>query len=63
MTKAEPGDEHGDVAADTARMFQIYRDWVAKTRSIHDISPNGERRPHWLKRPLKPQRDQYAIPD
>ena len=63
VTRAEPGDEHGDVVADTGRMFQVYREWLAKTRDVRELSPNGERRPHWIKRPLKPVRAAYAIPD
>jgi hypothetical protein len=28
-----------------------------------DHSPNGERRPYWLNRPLKPQRTAFKLPD
>jgi hypothetical protein len=63
IRSAEPGDAYGDVAADTSRMQEIYREWLAKTRGAGTVSPNGERRPHWLKRPLRPQRDAWALPD
>ena len=43
-------------------MREQYQLWLAKTRSVVDLSPNGERRPHWLKRPLRPTRETYAIP-
>ena len=40
-----------------------YRRWHAMARSALDHSPNGERRPYWLKRPLKPVRSAYKLPD
>jgi hypothetical protein len=61
IRKAEPGDRHGDVVVDTNRATGIYDDWIQKTRSATLVSPNGERRPHWLIRPLKPERDAYKI--
>lgn len=62
VRKAEPGDQYGDVVADTARMREQYAAWLAKTRIATEVSPNGDRRPHWLKRPLRPVRSAYAIP-
>ena len=62
IRRAEPSDAYGDVVADTARMHEIYREWLAKTRAADVVSPTGERRPHWLKRPLRPQRAAWALP-
>ena len=31
-----------------------YEQWKALTRPAHQVSPDGLRRPLWLKRPLKP---------
>lgn len=59
---AHPGDRHGDVWVDTGRSMAVYREWRALTRSAMDISPDGNRRPLWLKRPLKPSKDAYKLP-
>ena len=63
VTKAGPEDRHGDVWVDTNRSMEIYRQWVALTRSAVDVSPDGTRRPHWLKRPLKPIAEAYKLPE
>lgn len=63
VTKAQPGDRHGDVMVDTNKSLAIYREWVATTRSATENSPDGTRRPFWLKRPLKPTRDAYRLPN
>jgi hypothetical protein len=41
--------------------MQVYRDWISRTRNATDFSPNGDRRPHWLIRPLRPERRAYRI--
>ena len=62
VTKAGPGDRHGDVRVDTAKSMAVYREWLALTRSAMTHSPDGTRRPRWLKRPLKPTREAYKLP-
>jgi len=62
VRRAEPGDRHGDVAVDTAKSQAAYLRWLELTRSAHDISPDGTRRPYWLMRPLKPGRDAFVLP-
>ena len=62
VRKATPDEKHGDVWVDTDRSMAVYREWLALARSAVDYSPNGERRPYWLKRPLKPLRSAYKIP-
>jgi anaerobic selenocysteine-containing dehydrogenase len=58
---AEAGDQAGDIVVDTDRSREVYRAWLAKTRSARQTSPNGERRPRWLIRPLKPTADAFRI--
>lgn len=63
VTKAGANDQYGDVYVDTKKSMEVYQKWVAKTRSAVDHSPNGERRPYWFKRPLKPVREAYKLPE
>ena len=62
VRKAGPGEKFGDVWVDTKKSMTVYREWVAKTRSAVDFSPDGLRRPFWLKRPLKPVKEAYSLP-
>jgi anaerobic selenocysteine-containing dehydrogenase len=62
VTKARAGDRYGDISVDTARSHEVFKAWLAKTRSAHDVSPDGTRRPHWLIRPVKPVKKAYALP-
>ncbi len=63
VTKAAPGDKYGDVWVDTNRSMEVYHEWMAMTRSAAKYSPDGTRRPLWLKRPLKPVKDAYKLPE
>ncbi len=63
VSKAGPGDKHGDVWVDTKRSMAVYQEWVDMTRSAVDHSPDGLRRPYWLKRPLKPVKEAYKLPE
>ena len=62
VRKAGPGDKHGDVFVDTNRSMEVYRRWHAMTRSVMDHSPDGTRRPRWLKRPLAPVEEAWKLP-
>ncbi|MEM7335197.1 MAG: molybdopterin-dependent oxidoreductase [Chloroflexota bacterium] len=62
VTKAKPGDKHGDVWVDTVLSMKVYNEWKALTRSAVDHSPDQTRRPYWIKRPLKPSTDAYRLP-
>ncbi len=62
VRKADPGDRHGDVYVDTAKSMEVYRRWVGLARPATENSPDGTRRPYWLKRPLKPVRAAYQLP-
>ncbi|MGH3120747.1 MAG: molybdopterin dinucleotide binding domain-containing protein, partial [Streptosporangiaceae bacterium] len=59
---ARPGDAHGDIAVDTARAREVYREWIARTRPAGSVSPDGTRRPAWLMRPLKPAPGAFQLP-
>ena len=61
VTKAGPGDRHGDVWVDTERSMAVYRQWKALARPASQVSPDGTRRPFWLKRPLKPVAEAYRL--
>lgn len=61
VRKAGPKDRHGDVQVDTSKSMQVYREWMALARSARDHSPDGMRRPYWLKRPLKPTQEAYKL--
>ncbi|MDH5492031.1 MAG: formate dehydrogenase, partial [Myxococcales bacterium] len=63
VRKAKEGERHGDVHVDTRKSMKVYREWVALTRSAVDHSPDGLRRPYWLKRPLKPVKASYRLPE
>jgi len=63
VRRAQPGERHGDVYVDTSRSMAVYREWHALSRSAVDHSPDGTLRPYWLKRPLKPTRESYALPE
>jgi anaerobic selenocysteine-containing dehydrogenase len=59
---AGPDDKVGDVRVDTAKSMAVYREWLALTRPATEHSPDGTRRPRWLKRPLKPTEAAYRLP-
>lgn len=62
VRKAEPTDSYGDIHVDTAKSHEVYKKWLAQTRPASEHSPNGERRPYWMLRPLKPAREFYKLP-
>ncbi|MCB9742838.1 MAG: molybdopterin-dependent oxidoreductase [Alphaproteobacteria bacterium] len=63
VRKAKPGERHGDVYVDTKKSHEIYREWRDLARSAVEHSPDGTMRPYWLKRPLKPVKAAYALPE
>ncbi len=62
VRKAGPDERYGDVWVDTEKSLAVYREWKALTRPASSHSPDGTRRPYWLKRPLKPTREAYKLP-
>jgi hypothetical protein len=63
VRKAGADEKYGDVWVDTAKSMAVYRQWRSLTRSAVDHSPDGTRRPYWLKRPLKPAKEAYRLPE
>ena len=61
VTKAQPGDRHGDIHVDTRRAHEIFHEWLEKCRPAAQVSPDGSRRPYWMMRPLKPSRAAYQL--
>ncbi|MEM7539478.1 MAG: molybdopterin-dependent oxidoreductase [Chloroflexota bacterium] len=61
VRKAGPNEKHGDVWVDTNRSMEVYNEWKALTRSATYHSPDGTRRPAWLKRPLSPTKEAYKL--
>jgi anaerobic selenocysteine-containing dehydrogenase len=59
ITRAEPGDQYGDVVVDTSKSFEVYKEWLAKTKP--GPGPDGTRRPIWLDRPVKPTPEAYRV--
>jgi len=55
---AKPEDRYGDIAVDTGRSMEVYREWLAKTRP--GPGPDGLRRPLHLARPVKPLASAYT---
>jgi len=57
VTKAQTGDQYGDVHVDTNKSHAVYKRWLAMTRP-----PTGEwRRPNWMLRPFRPDVSMYKL--
>jgi anaerobic selenocysteine-containing dehydrogenase len=63
VSHAGPNEKYGEVWVDTKKSMEVYRKWLGWTRSAVDHSPDGNRRPLWLKRPLKPTVASYKLPE
>ena len=57
MEPAHPEDRYGDVFVDRKRSVEVYREWLAMTRAT--TGPDGQRRPEFLMRPVKPKRKAF----
>ena len=57
--RAGAEDRYGDVFVDTNRSFEVYREWLRKTRPAP--GPDGLRRPLWIPRPVKPAAAAYRL--
>jgi anaerobic selenocysteine-containing dehydrogenase len=60
LTPAQPGDQYGDIVVDTAKSFEIYRQWLQLTKP--GPGPGGLRRPLWIDRPVKPTSPTSSTP-
>jgi anaerobic selenocysteine-containing dehydrogenase len=63
VRRARPDEPYGMVEVDTARSMAVYKEWLALTKPASKHSPDRTRRPYWLKRPLKPTKKAYALPE
>jgi hypothetical protein len=63
VRRGAPGDRYGDVFVDTTKSRAVYAQWMAKTRSAREHSPDATRRPFWLLRPLKPGKTYFRLPE
>jgi hypothetical protein len=59
VTAPGPDDRYGDVFVDTAKSFEVYRQWLALARPAP--GPGGLRRPLWLPRAFKPDASMYKL--
>jgi anaerobic selenocysteine-containing dehydrogenase len=59
LEPALPSDRYGDVFVDRTRARAAYQEWLAMTRPT--LGPDGQRRPEFLMRPLKPRRRAYRV--
>jgi len=62
VERAGPDDEAGDVVVDTGKSMEVYRRWKELTRPASEYSPDGLRRPRWIKRPLAPADEAWVLP-
>jgi hypothetical protein len=60
VEKAHPEDRYADVFVDTNKSHEVYKRWLAMTRS--GPGPDGQRRPYWLQRPYRPAPEAFAYP-
>lgn len=60
---AGPEDRHGDVSVDVEKSRAAYERWLEMTRSADTHSPDGTRRPYWMLRPVRPEREAYNLPE
>ena len=63
VTPAEANDVPGQIHVDLEKSQAIYADWMSRTRPARQVSPDGNRRPRWMLRPMKPRGDAYKLPD
>ena len=62
VRRAGPDERHGDVFVDVGRSMEVYRAWKALARPADRHSPDGNRRPRWLRRPLYPADAAWKLP-
>ncbi len=63
VSKAQPGDEYGDIVVDTNKSMEVYREWLKITRPGPGPGPDNQklRRPLWLDRAVKPAPEAYVV--
>ena len=61
VRKANMDERAGDVFVDTNKSMEKYCEWLKLARPAEQVSPDGNRRPYWLARPLKPVKQAYKL--
>lgn len=61
VRKATANEQYGEVWVDTDKSMAVYREWAALARPASKVSPDGTKRPFWLRRPLKPTKEAYQL--
>ena len=61
VRKANVDEKAGDVFVDTNKSMEKYCEWLKLARPAEQVSPDGNRRPYWLTRPLKPTKEAYKL--
>ena len=59
VSKAGADDRYGDIVVDTAKSFEVYRQWLSLARPAP--GPGNLRRPLWLPRAFKPDASAYRL--
>ena len=62
ISKAAVGDRLGDIYVDAGKANEVYKRWLELTRRADLYSPGHTRRPFWMMRPLKPDKEAFSIP-
>ena len=58
---AHADDTYGDIMVDTNKSHEVYKEWLSWTRPAP--GPNGERRPIWFHRALRPALETFYLKD
>jgi len=59
VERTGPEDRYGDVFVDTNKSFQVYEQWLKKTRPAP--GSDGLRRPLWFARAVRPSNEAYRL--
>lgn len=59
IEKAKAEDSYGDIMVDTDKSHEVYKEWLSMTKPAP--GPNGERRPLWFPRALRPDESTYFL--
>lgn len=61
VKRADPGDSYGDIHVDTAKSRAAFCQWLELARAAEEHSPDRTRRPYWLLRPVRPEREAFRL--
>jgi anaerobic selenocysteine-containing dehydrogenase len=59
VSRPGPDERYGDIFVDTAKSYEVYRQWLARARPAP--GPGNLRRPLWLPRAFKPDASAYQF--